>query len=110
MVDSDDNNLFCIWNFTIKLSHLLNITIELVFGSTTYVTKPNLFFGCFLDGSRFFKEPAGIVCHAFEAISRGSIFLEFEILRFLPIMVKLFLRVTGFAHLLQMFLRFYPHF
>ena len=38
---------------------------------------------CFLDGSRFFKEPAGIVCHAFEAYSRGwCILLELEMISF----------------------------
>ena len=42
-----------------KLFHLLGFTIELVFGSVTSVTRLNLFFGCFLDGSHFFKEPAG---------------------------------------------------
>ena len=38
---------------------------------STYVTRLNLFFLCFLDGFRFFKEPAGIVYHAFKAFSRG---------------------------------------
>ena len=33
-------------------------------------------FGCFIDGSRFFKEPAEIVCHDFEAFSRGCILSE----------------------------------
>ena len=37
-------------------------------------TRLNLF----LDDSCFFREPAGIVCHAFEAFSRGCILLEFS--------------------------------
>ena len=44
-----------------KLFHLPRFTMELVFGLSTSVTRLNLFFGCFSDGSRFFKEPAGIV-------------------------------------------------
>ena len=72
MVDSDDNNIyFKFWNFTMKLFHLLGFNKELVFSSSTSVTRLNLFFVCFMDGSHFFKEPAGIVCHAFEAFSRG---------------------------------------
>ena len=40
----------------------------------------------FLDGSRFFKEPAGIACYAFEPYSRGwCILLELEMISFLPI-------------------------
>ena len=31
MFDSDDSNLFQIWNFTMKLLHLLGFTAELVF-------------------------------------------------------------------------------
>ena len=58
-----------------KLFHILGFTKELVFGSSTSVTRLNLFL-CFLDGSRFFKEPAGIACYAFEAFSRGCILLE----------------------------------
>ena len=64
----------------------------------------------FLDGSRFFREPAGIFCHAFEAFRSGCILLELEMKSFLLIIFKLFFRVTGFAYLLRMFLRFYPHF
>ena len=60
--------MFQIWN----LFHLLGFTAELAFGSPTSVTRLDLFFQCFFDGSRFFKELAGIVCHAFEAFSRGS--------------------------------------
>ena len=64
-----------------KLFYSLGFTKELVFGSLTSATKLNLF----LDGSLFFKEPpAGIVCHAFEAFSRGCILLELE---FPPIIV-----------------------
>ena len=82
MVDSADDNLcFAFRNFTMKLFYSLGFTIDLVFGSLTSVTKLNLFLG----GSRFFKEPpAGIVCHPFEAFSRGCILLELE---FLPIIV-----------------------
>ena len=66
MVESDDNNLcFKFWNFTMKLFHPLGFTKQLVFGWSTSVTRINLFFICFIDGSRFFKEPAGIACHAF---------------------------------------------
>ena len=44
-----------------KLFYFLGFTKELVFGSSTSVTRLNLFFVCFLDGSRFSKEPAGKV-------------------------------------------------
>ena len=43
--------------------------IELVFGSSTSVTILNLFFRCFLDGFRFFKEPGKIVCHDLETFN-----------------------------------------
>ena len=46
-----------------KLFHLLGFTKEPLFGSSISVTRLNLFFVYFLDGYRFFKEPAGIVCH-----------------------------------------------
>ena len=61
-----------------KLLHLLGFTKELVFGSSTSVTRLNLFLYVFLDGSRFFKEPAGIACYTFEAVSmsRGGILQE----------------------------------
>ena len=51
-----------------------------------------------------FKEPAGTVCHSFEAFSRGCILLELEMISFLPIIFKLFFRVAGFAQLLRVFL------
>ena len=54
-----------------KLFHLLGFTKELVFGSSTSVTRLSLFFVWFLDGSGFVKEPAGIICYTFEAFSRG---------------------------------------
>ena len=57
-----------------------------------------------------FKEPAGTVCHSFEAFSRGFILLELEMISFLPIIFKLFFRVAGFAHLLRVFPCFYSHF
>ena len=72
-----------------KLFHLIGFTIELVFGSSTSVTKLNLFFGYFLNGIPFFKKPAGIVCHPFEAFSRGCILPKSEIISFLPIIFKL---------------------
>ena len=50
-----------------KLFYLLGFTKELVFCSSASVTRLNLFSVCLLDASRFFKEPVGIVCHAFEA-------------------------------------------
>ena len=70
-----------------KLFHLLGCTKELVFDSSASVIRLYLFFVWFLDGSRFFKEPIGIVCHAFEAFSRGSILLEFEMTSFVSIIV-----------------------
>ena len=42
---------------------------------------------CFLDVFYMvlaFNEPAGTVCHACEAFSRGFILLELEMIRFLP--------------------------
>ena len=81
MVDPDDNYLcFKFRNFSVKLFHLLGFTEELVFGSSTYVTRLNLFFVSFIDGCHFFKEPVGIVCHAFEGFSRGFILLELKII------------------------------
>ena len=59
-----------------KLFHLLGFTKELVFGSSTSVTRLTLFLWIFLDGSSFFKEPAGIACYASEAFSSGCILLE----------------------------------
>ena len=59
-----------------NLFHRLGFTEELVLGSSTSVTRLNLFLSVFLDGSRFFKEPAGIACYAFEAFSRDCILLE----------------------------------
>ena len=53
-----------------KLFHLLGFTKKLDFHSSTSVIRLKLFFACFLYGSSFFKEPAEIVCHAFEAFSR----------------------------------------
>ena len=52
-----------------KLFHLPGFTIELVFGSLTSVTSFDLFLGCFLDGSCFFKEPTWVVFRVFEAFS-----------------------------------------
>ena len=57
-----------------------------------------------------FKEPAGTVCHSFEAFSRGCILLELEMISFLSIIFKLFFRVAGFAYLLRIFSCFYSHF
>ena len=58
-----------------KLFHLFGFTKELVFGLPSSVTRLDLF--CvFLDGSYFFKEPAGTACYAFEAFSRGCVLLE----------------------------------
>ena len=50
-----------------ELFYVLGFTKELVFCSSTSVTRLNLFFVCLLDASGFFKEPVRIVCHAFEA-------------------------------------------
>ena len=49
-----------------KLFYLLDFTKELFFGFSTSVTRLNMFFVCFIDGSHFFKEPGRIVCDAFE--------------------------------------------
>ena len=68
---------------------------------------------CFLDVSLMvlaFKEPAGTVCHSFEAFSRFYIALELEMISFLPTIFKFFFRVAGFAHLLRIFSCFYSHF
>ena len=90
-----------------KLFHLLGFTKELAFGCgwSASVTRLNLFLHV-SGGSHFLnKEPAGIVCRTFEAISRGGILLELEMISFLPIIVAI-----EFAHLLRMFLCFYTHF
>ena len=76
---------FKIWSFTMNLFHLLGFTKELVFGSSTSVTRLNLSFCVFLDRSHFFKEPSGIACYAFETFSRGCILSEKEMISFLPI-------------------------
>ena len=88
MVDTDDNYLyFKVCNLTIKLFQFLGFTKELVFGSSTSVNR--LFFVCFIDGSQFFKEPRGLVSHAFEAFSKDCILLEVINNYFLPINVFL---------------------
>ena len=86
-----------------KLFHLLDFTAEVGLARQFLLLDLN----CFLDGSRFLKEPVGLVCHAFEAFSRSCILLGLEMISFLP---KLFLRIAEFVHLLRMFSRFYPHF
>ena len=69
MVNSDDKNLcFKFWNSTMKLLHLLGFTKGLVFVCQLLLLDL-VFFLMFLDGSHFFKEPVGIVCHAFAAFS-----------------------------------------
>ena len=80
---------FKFWDFTMKLFHLLGFTKELTFGSSTSVTRFKFVLVCCIDGSRFFKEPAGIVYHAFEALSRGCILLELKMISFLPMIVFL---------------------
>ena len=84
---------FKFWNFTMRLFHLLGFIKELVFGSSTSVTRLNFCFLYFLIFSRFFKESAGIVCHAFEASSRGCIVLELEMISFFPMMYNCFLPI-----------------
>ena len=64
------------WDFTMKLFHLVCFTKELFFGLSESVTRLNLFLYVFLNGSRFFKEPAGIAFDTFEAFSRGCLLLE----------------------------------
>ena len=95
-----------------KLSHLLSFTMQLVFSSSTPVTRLDLFLGFFLNESHFFfKEPTGKVCHTLEAFScRGCILLELEMISFLPIILKLFFRVARSGHLLRVLSRFYSHF
>ena len=101
---------FKFWNFIMSLFHRLGFTAELVFGSSTSVTRLNLFFGWFLHGSRFLKKPAGIACQAFKALSRGWILLELEKISFFLWFSNFSFRLTGFARLLRMFSRFYTHF
>ena len=60
-------------------------SFTLLVSLTSQFLALQLVFVCFLDGSRFFKEPAGIACYAFEAFSRGCILLELEMISFLPI-------------------------
>lgn len=56
----------------------MSLYIQLVFGSSISITRLNLLFGCFLDGSSSFREPAEIGCHSFEAFSSSYISLELE--------------------------------
>ena len=58
-----------------KLFHFLDFTKELVFGSSTSVTRLTLFL-CVFRWLSFFKEPAVIACYALEAFSRGCMLLE----------------------------------
>ena len=58
----------------------------------------------FLDGCRFFTEPAGIFCHAFEALSMRLHFIRVKS-DSLPIIFNFFFR-AGFVHLLRMSSRF----
>ena len=57
---------FKFWNFTMKSFYILEFTKALVFGSSTSATRL-IYYPVFLGVSRFFKEQAGIVCHAFDA-------------------------------------------
>ena len=70
-----------------KLFHVLGFTKELTFGSSNSVTTLKFVLVCCIDGSRFFKEPVGIVYHAYEALSRGCILLELKMISFLPMIV-----------------------
>ena len=88
----------------------LVFTRELVFGLSASVSRLNLFFGYFLVSFRFFKEPAGIACYAFEVFSRGCVLLELEMKNLSSKAFKLFFRETGLAHLLRLFSHFYRHF
>ena len=54
MIDSDDKDVLNL-EFHYEIFHVLGLTIELVLGSSTSVTRLNLFFGYFLDS---LKEPA----------------------------------------------------
>ena len=70
MVGSDDNNL-AVLRFGISLWSCFTFLVSL------NILLLDLTFVCvFLDGSRFFKEPAEIACYAFEAFSRSCILLE----------------------------------
>ena len=75
----------------------------------TTVTRHNMLFLCFWDGSRFFKGPAGIVFQAFEAFRWVCILLELEMISFLRKFFKLSFKIAEIAHLLRMFSCFYPH-
>ena len=57
-----------------------------------------------------FKNPVGTACHSFEAFSRDYFLLELEMISFLPIIFKVFLRVAGFGHFLRIFSCFYSDF
>ena len=81
----------------------------LVFLARQFVTRLNLFSRCFIDVLDL-KEPAGTVCHSFEAFSRGRIFLKLEMISFLPIIFKLLFRAAEFVHLLRMLSCFSSHF
>ena len=80
-----------------KLFHFLGFTKELVFGSSTPVTRLNLFlyvfFVCFIA---HFIRVRNDKCSSFNV----QLFSSY----------KLLFRITEFAHLLRMFSRFYPHF
>ena len=51
------------------------------FISTLLLLDFSLILRCFLDGSRFLMEPAGIACLAFGAFREGFVLLEFAIIR-----------------------------
>ena len=70
-----------------KLFHVLGFTKELTFGASNSVTTLKFVLVCCIDGSRFFKEPVGIVYYAYEALSRGCFLLELKMISFLPMIV-----------------------
>ena len=82
---------FLIFGFTI---------LQLVFARQLLLLD---FFRCFLD---FLRNQQQSVFS--EAFSGDFILLEVEMIRFLPIIFKLFFR-AGFAHYLKMFSRFFFH-
>ena len=105
------------WSFSLKISpvnvtksavscYLVRLTGEILNGKLHFLCNVL----CLIGISRFFKEPAENVCHAFEAFSWGCILLELENTSFLHIIFKLFFRVTGFTRLLRVFSRFSLYF
>ena len=103
IVDPDDNNL-C-FKFGMTLWTCFNFLVSYITASLWLINfcyDSSLFFRYFLN----FKEPAQFFCVFFE-VFRGFILLELEMISFLPLIFKLFLREVGCTHYLRMFSRFF---